>query len=148
MTANKQPIYTSVPDIGFVVIGAQNTKSDGTGTIGTDLWKAFTAGANGSYISKIRLNPTASVAASALAATVVRVFLSSQTSGATTTANTFLVGEYALGAQTADQTTTATFPIDIPMGFAIPANWTVLCSTHIVNNANTAWVAAVYGGDY
>lgn len=148
MTANKSPIFTLTPNVGNVVIGTQNTKSDGTGTIGTDLWKAFTSGANGSYLQKVRFNPTASAAATALAATTLRIFLSSVGSGATTTANTFLYQEIAAAAQTADQTTVATFPLEVPMLLAIPSGWFVLLSTHIANNANTAWIGTVYGGDY
>lgn len=148
MTANASPIFGLTPVIGRVVIGAQNTKSDGTGTIGTDLWKGFTAGADGAYINKIRLIPTASVAATALAASVIRIFLSTLASGATATTDTSLFQEVAVAAQTADQTTSGVFYFDITVGFAIPANTTILFSTHIANNANTAWVANVIGASY
>jgi hypothetical protein len=148
MAANTSPIFGLTPVFGQVVIGTQNTKSDGTGTIGTDIWNGFTAGADGAYVAKIRIQPTASVAATALAATTIRIFISTVESGATTTADTSLYQEITAAAQTAAQTTTATFFHEIILGFAIPANATILFSTHIANNANTAWKATVFGASY
>jgi hypothetical protein len=148
MPANTSPVFGLTPVLGQVVISTQNTKSDGTGTIGTDLWLGFTAGADGAYLNKIRLVPTASVAATATVATVLRIFLSTVSSGATSTTNTSLYQEVAVASQTAAQTTTGTFFFEIPMGFAIPANSTVLFSTHIANAANTAWKATTLGGSY
>jgi hypothetical protein len=148
MAANVSPIFGLTPVLGQVVISTQNTKSDGTGTIGTDLWLGFTAGADGAYINKIRLSPTASVAATATVATVIRIFLSTVSSGATATSNTSLFQEQAVGIQTAAQTTTGTFFFEIPMGITIPANSTILFSTHIANAANTAWKAVILGASY
>jgi hypothetical protein len=148
MAANVSPIFGLTPVLGQVVISTQNTKSDGTGTIGTDLWLGFTAGADGAYINKIRLSPTASVAATATVATVIRIFLSTVSSGATATSNTSLFQEQAVGIQTAAQTTTGTFFFEIPMGITIPANSTILFSTHIANAANTAWKAVTLGASY
>jgi hypothetical protein len=51
MPANQIPIYVVAPRIGAVSIATANTNRDGTGTIGT----VFTAGANGSRISRIRI---------------------------------------------------------------------------------------------
>lgn len=149
MSANTEPIYTLTPVVsGVAVGGAANTKSDGQGTIGTDIFKAFQAGANGSYVTRIRLHPVATVAATATTATLLRIFISSATSGATTQANTFLFQEVAAPSQTADHSTSATNFIEIPFGFALPANYTILVSSHVVNAANTSWTAMVVGGDY
>ncbi len=148
MPANTAPIYTLTPDVTGVVIGTQNTRSDGNGTIGTDIWLAFTAGAEGSFVSKIRFTPIASVAATATAATVLRIFIATVSSGSTTSSNCRLFQEIAAGAQTAAQTTTATFFHEIPLNFALPAGHTILVTTHIANNANTNWMALVFGGDY
>lgn len=125
-----------------------NTKNDGTGTIGTDILLALTAGSNGSFIDKIRLHPVGSTAATATTATVARIYMSTQTSGATTNANTKLWQEVACPAQTTDQTTTATVPIDIPMGIRIPAGETILFSMHHAAAANTAWEVNVIASDY
>lgn len=149
MAANTAPIFTLTPNVNGVAITAACTKSDGTGTIATDVFKAFTAGSAGSWISKVRFNPCATTAGTATTATVGRVFLSSQTSGATTGAtNTWLIGEITLSAQTADSTSAAVNSLDIPCNFAIPAGYTILVTCHAAPAANSAWQATVYGGDY
>ena len=51
MPANQIPIYVVTPRIGAVSIATANANRDGTGTIGT----VFTAGSNGSRITKIRI---------------------------------------------------------------------------------------------
>jgi D-3-phosphoglycerate dehydrogenase len=50
--------------------------------------------------------------------------------------------------QIADQTTTATSPVEIPLGFALPAGYTILVSMHHAAAANTSWSFTVIGGDY
>lgn len=148
MTANTNPVYSLVPNVNAATPSAGNTKSDGSGTIGTDIFKALTAGTNGSWLSKIRLNPIATVAGTATTATVGRVFISSQASGATTSANTYLVAEVTLSSQTADSSSAATYYSEIPLNVAIPAGWTVLVTNHVAPAANTGWQSTVYGGDY
>lgn len=151
MAAGTSPIYTATPNVGFATwtnSTTANTDSDGTGTIGTDILKAYTTGANGSYIQKVRLVPTASTASTATTATVGRVYFSSQTSGATTNANTYRIDEVACPAQTADAPTTANSFIDIPVGMALPASYTILFSMHHAAAANTAWQIIVFAGDY
>lgn len=149
MTANTNPIFGIAPNAGGVAITAANTSSAGGGTIGTDIFKAFTAGANGAWISKVRLNPVATVAGTATSATVGRVYLSSKTSGATAAGtDTWLIAEVTLAAQTADSTSAATNPIEVPCNFAIPAGYTILATTHAAPAANTSWQATVYGSDY
>jgi hypothetical protein len=148
--ANIDPVYSKVGSISGIAVGASaNTKSDGQGTIGTDIFKVFTADAtNGSYVSRIRLSPVGTVAATATSATVLRIFISSQTSGSTTQTNTWLFQEVAAPAQTTDQTTTATNFIEIPLNIALPPSYTILVSSHIVNAASTSWTATVFGGNY
>lgn len=152
MAVNNDPLLSGKGNTGSVVwlpATTANTKSDGTGTIGTDILKAFTADSTyGAFVQKVRLNPQASVATTATTATVARIFISSVTSGATTNANTFLWAEVACPAQTADQTTAVTNPIEIPLGFALPAGWVILVSMHAAAAANTSWSFIVIGGDY
>jgi len=148
MPANTAPIFGVTPDISGVQMTAVNTRSDGNGTIGTDIWKAFTAGANGSWISKVRIVNTATSAATATAATTVRIFISSQTTGSTTGANTFCIGEIAMPAITAAATTSATVGQELPCNFALPASWTILVTYHVALNANTGLTAIVFGTDY
>lgn len=149
MPGNSDPIYSRVGKVSAVAVTAANTSSQGGGTIGTDIFKAFEADAtNGSFVRDVRLSATASVAATATTATVARIFISSVTSGATTSSNTHLFAEVALGAQTADQTTSATFPIVVPLNIALPPSYTILVTNHAAPAANTQWKVIVTGGDY
>lgn len=148
MPANSIPRFTKIGDIASVLVTAANTSSQGGGTIGTDIFKAFTAdNTNGSFVERVRWMPTAT-AATTTTATVGRVFLSSVSSGATTSANTYLIAEVTLPAIAADNASTAVQPLDVPLGLALPAGWTVLVTTHAAPAANTAWRAVVFGGDY
>lgn len=150
MPPNVDPIYTDTPDVGPpVAITAGLTRSDGTGTIGTDIFKVFTAGADGSWISKVRFSLVASAAATTTTATVARVYLSSQSSGATTGGtNTWLLQEVALPSASAAHSTNPTNPIEVPLNFAIPTGHTILVSTHASPAANTSVHAVAIGGDY
>jgi uncharacterized protein with beta-barrel porin domain len=151
MAAGTTPIFTLVPEIGaniWLPATTANTKSDGVGTIGTDMLLLFTSGADGSFLNKIRFSPSASVAATATTASVIRVYLSTQSSGATTNANTHLIGEIAAPSQTADQTTTATNYLELPLGFAIQTGYSVLFSMHHAAAANTSWKGVCFAGDY
>jgi uncharacterized protein with beta-barrel porin domain len=151
MAAGTTPIFTIVPEIGaniWLPATTANTKSDGVGTIGTDMLLLFTSGADGSFLNKIRFSPSASVAATATTASVIRVYLSTQSSGATTNANTHLIGEIAAPSQTADQTTTATNYLELPLGFAIQTGYSVLFSMHHAAAANTSWKGVCFAGDY
>lgn len=125
-----------------------NVKNDGTGTVGTDILLAYTAGASGAFIDRVRLQPVGGTAATATTATVGRVYISTITSGSTTSANTQLWQEVACPAQTTDQTTTATVPIDVPMGIRVAASDTILFSMHHAAAANTAWQVHVIVSDY
>lgn len=151
MGANTSPIYTLTPKLGkntWLPATTANTTSNGTSTIGTSSLLLFTGGTNGSYIEKIRIIPNASTAATATTASVARFYTSTVSSGATTSADTHLFAEQAVPAQTADQATVGINYWDIPCGFAIPANTTILMTMHHAAAANTSWQATVFGGDY
>lgn len=150
MAANTAPIFGLTPNYGPVNVTAALTKSDGTASaIGTDIFKAFTTGAAGSWISKVRFSPGATTANTATTATVGRVYFSTQSSGATTGGtNTWLIAEATLASQTADSSTAATNPIDIPLNLALPTGYYILVSTHHAPAANSLWEAEVFGTDY
>lgn len=159
MAANTSPIWSLSPSIFGCQFTVANTRSDGAGTIGTDIFKAFTADAtNGSYVSRIRLACVGIVAATATSSTVLRVFISSVSSGTTNGAGTpapplaspncWLFTEIAQAAQTTDSSSAATYQVEIPLNFALPAGWTILVSTHVVAAANTHYQATVFGGNY
>lgn len=152
MTANTAPIYTLTPQCtGSVWTSSStaNTKNDGTGTIGTDILLAFTADAtNGSRVERLRFYPCASTASTATTATVLRVYVSTKTSGSTTRTDTFLFAEIACPSTTADQATVAINMVEIPMGFSLPAESTILWSMHHAAAANTSWSCVAMGGGY
>ena len=147
MAANTSPIFTIVPDFSAVRITAANTSSAGGGTVGTDIFLAFSPGANGSYLQKIRFSLVESTINTASAACVLRVFLSTQSSGSTTASDTWLIQEVVAATQTPSSTLSGS-PIDIPLNFAIPSNYYVLVSASIPPANNTHWNANVFAGDY
>jgi len=152
MPVNNAPLLAGKPINGRAVWlpgTTANTKSDGTGTIGTDMLLLYTADSTyGGFVQKIRLNPQASAAATATTATVVRIYISTKTSGSTTNADTTLFDEITLPAQTADQATSATNKIEIPIGIAMKAGETILVSMHHAAAANTSWGIFAIAGDY
>ena len=150
MAINIDPVYSRLGQIQGVDIGdVANTKSNGSGTIGTDMYLAYTAdGVFGGWVSRIRFSPQSNNAATATAATVLRTYISTQNSGATTPNDTWLIQEVAAPAQTADQTTTATNFIEVPLNFALPPSGSILCSSHVANTTHTGWTAVVFGGKY
>ena len=151
MAANFNPIYTLTPNVGFAKIStaAANVKSDGTGTVGTDLFLAFTSGTNGSFVQRIRFNAIASAAAVNTVATTLRVFLSTVNTGTTTSANTSLLAEIsAPGTLSAANSTNAVLFYDFPLNMAIPTGRYILISQHNAQTTNQQWQGTVFGGDY
>lgn len=148
MPGNTDPIWTRNGKISSVLVTAANTSSQGGGTIGTDIFLAFTADStNGSFVQRVRLIPTATTPTTTTA-TVARIFISTQASGATTSANTFLVAEVTLPAIAADNASAAAIYYDVTLGVPLPASGTILVTNHASPAANTAWRATVFGGDY
>lgn len=149
--ANTAPIFTLAPRFSGTRITATVNNSQGNGTIGTDHFLAFTAGANGSYLQKVRFTLTGATANTISVAGILRVYLSTQSSGPITSSNTWLIQEVTAATQTPNVVTTltgATYPIDVPLNFAIQSGYDILVSVSAVAGANTVWVATTYGGDY
>lgn len=148
MPGNQNPIFSRVGARSGVYITAGNGRSDGTGTVGTNMFLAFSADAtNGSYVQRVRFTP-AGASAVTTSSTIGRVFLSNVSSGSTANTNTFLFQEVVLPAVNAANSTNATVAIEVPLNFALPPGSTILVSTHASPVANTSWVAQVIGGDY
>ena len=145
MPANTSPIYSIVGAVdsvatnnsGLIVGPTANTAQDGTGT----LYKAFTAGANGSYIQKIRFRPVGSPAA-----TVCRVFISSSTT--TNATNTWLYDEITLPATTLSQTA-ATSVFELPINVALDPNYLLYVTFGTsTGSAGTGYSVVTIAGDY
>ena len=147
MAANTQPQFTLNGNVSSIAVTAGNTSSEGGGTIATDTFKAFTAGANGSFVESVLWMPTATTNTS-MTATVGRVYVSSIASSTTTSANTYLIAEVVLPAVSADHATIPVYSIEVPINRRIPANWTILVQNNVAPAANTQWIATVFGGDY
>lgn len=152
MPANTAPVFVLTPNIGKCLFPTTGlTKSDGASGasgIGTDMSLAFSAGANGSFVEKIRMSPVATAAATATQATVLRIYLSTVSSGVTANTNTVLIQEIGAAAQTADHSTNATFFFEVPLNIKLPTGYFILVSTHTAPIANTNWEAVVFGGDF
>lgn len=152
MPANTSPIYTLTPNVGQVKITttAALVRSDGSAAnaIGTDQFLAFTAGANGSFIQRVRFNTVASAANVTSIATTLRVFLSTVNTGTPTSANTFLLAEIGVPAIATSNQTNPTSYYEIPLNIAIPASRYILVSQHLAQTSNQQWQATVFGGDY
>jgi len=138
MAAGTAPIFTEAPrtDWGVVPLATANTTIDLTS--GTILL-VFTAGADGSYLSRIKFRSLGTNTA-----TVARVWINN---GATTAtlANNILWGEITLAATTVSQVA-ALVDYEMPLGFAIPAAYRVYCTTGTTVAAGYA--VSVVGGDY
>ena len=145
MPANTSPIFSIVGAVdsvasnnsGLVVGPTANTALDGSGT----LYKAFTAGANGSYVQKIRFRPVGSPAA-----TVARVFISDNTT--TSATDTWLYDEITLPAVTLSQTA-ASSVFEIPLNFALDPNYLLYVTFGTsTGSSGTGYSVVVIGGDY
>jgi len=148
MAGNVNPQFTLNGVIGSARVTAANASSAGGGTIGTDIFKIVTADAtNGTFIEFVRCMAIGTTPTNTTA-TVLRLFASSITAGATTNADTFLIAEVALPITAADNAATAVNPLDIPVNFRLPAGWTLLVTNHAAPAANTNWIATAVGGDY
>ena len=145
MAANTSPIYsivgatdsTAFNNSGTVSGPTANTALDGSGT----LIKAFTAGANGSYIQKIRFRQVGSPAA-----TVCRVFISS--SSTTSATNTWLYDEITLPAVTLSQTA-ASSVFELPLNIAVDPNFLLYVTFGTsTGSAGTGYSVVTIAGDY
>jgi len=145
MAANTAPIYSIAGDVtsvaalnsGLVVGPTANTAQDGSGT----LYKAFTAGSNGSYVQKIRFRPVGSPAA-----TVCRVFISS--SSTTSATVTWLYDEITLPAVTVSQTTASSI-FELPMNFALNASYLLYVTFGTsTGSTGTGYSIVTVAGDY
>ena len=150
MAAGTDAIYTRNVKSPFgAILSAANASSQGGGTIGTDIFLAGTAGSvDGSFSVRVRFYLTATTPTTSTAA-VARIFVSSVSSGATTSANTMCIGDVVLGSLSAASTTVNTPHIDFFIGVGLEASRSILVTTSVAPAANTAWRAILLGhGDY
>jgi hypothetical protein len=138
MAQNTAPIFTQTPNIGIGSIAVSNSVSPFDMISGPSS-SVFTAGISGSYVSKIRIKPSGSTAA-----TVLRFFLNN--GGVTTNAtNNSLYAEISIPAITVS-TTLAQNDFEIPMNIAIPGSYSI----YGISSAFTTggFEITVIGGNY
>ncbi len=143
MAANVSPIYTLTPQLakdGTTGMNALITAAaaDYTGA-GANNVLVHTAGANGSYVRRLRLK-----AGGTNVAAVMRVYINNGSANTSATNNSFY-GEITLSATTA-VTTSATVDVDYPMDFALPAGWRIYVGLGAAVAAG--WVVTAIAGDY
>lgn len=143
MTANTSPIYTLTPDVsanGGTTMGTTLTTATGdyTGVSGNHVLE-HTAGANGSYVRKLRFKPIGTNVA-----TVARIYLNNGSTNGTGSNNSFF-GEISLPATTATNTA-ATVEIDYPMEIALPASFRIYVG--LATTVAAGWNCVCVAGQY
>ena len=138
MPANTSPIFSIAGDAQWVTATDANNVGNITG--GT-IYLAFTAGANGSYVQKIRFRHTGANSA----AVVARVFINN--GGATgTAANNTLFDEITIAANATFVTNAASINYELPLGFALPSGYRIYVALGAAAAGGIA--CTVIGGDY
>lgn len=150
MAGNIDPIASKIGYVdtpGAQVRTAAAVVFDGTGTIGTDIYKIWTSDATNSGFLRSAIIKYSATAATASNACVLSFFLSSKTSGATTDADTIRVKEIAIPALT-PSTTVALPDMEVVFGYPLSPGWTLLCKVSVTQPAACGFVVTGIGGKY
>jgi hypothetical protein len=149
MAQNTSPIFGLTPRIGTgnITTTATSTRSDGVGTVGTNLFLTFTAGPSGSFVQKVRFFSVASTPVTSVA-TVLRTFYSTVNTGTLVASDAALLGEISVGALASANATNATNFYELPLNFAIPSGSYILVSQHAAQTTNQNWTSFVIASDY
>jgi hypothetical protein len=137
MAVNTAPIFSKRGDIQWspTPLTAANTAKDGTGTVST----IFTAGADGAFVQRLVARPLGTNVA-----TVLRLFVNN--GGANTVAtNNSLIAEMTLAATTLSEVA-AQPPYELPLSFALPSGYKLLCTLGTAVAAG--YELTVFGGSY
>lgn len=148
-----QPRFTSTANLGRVSIptATAQVKSNGTSAgAGVDfMYNLLTAGASDTLVETVRFYCVASAAAVTSVATTLRVYVSTVASpGATTAADTFLLGEISVPAVASSHSTNATNYYDLVLNKVIPTGTYLHVSQHVAQTANQNWIAIAFAGDF
>ncbi len=147
---NTNPIFSKASDVQISgpIITAASVVHDGSGTIATDVYKVFSADAtNGGYCEKLIFKYVANATTTSVAA-MLKIYIASVTSGATTNSNMALIGEIALPTTGTLSTTVVAATYEYPIGFAIPAGYSICCKITVAQSANTGWMCTAVAGKY
>jgi len=139
MAANTTPIFTLTPNLTVVASAAQNTASDGSGTLIT----AFTAGTNGSLLESITFR-NSQVSPALSSAMVGRVYVT-DTAGA----NPRLLEEVAIAAATRSASVVgASSVINFLNGLPLASGQIVKVTTSVYAGVQDLVHVVSKGGDY
>jgi len=142
--ANKAPVYSLQGDNssdGSTAMAPTFTTAaaDYTGATATNNKLVFTAGANGSYVQRLRFKAIGTNTAS-----VARIFINNGSANTTATNNSFY-GEISLPATTASAVA-ATVEIDYPMNLALPPGFKIYVG--LGTTVAAGWVVTPVAGKY
>lgn len=143
MAANTLPVFTKKGNLTAngsttMVAGMVTATADLTGVSANHVL-AHTAGADGSYIKRIRFKATGTNTA-----TVARIYLNNGSTNVTATNNQF-IGEVTLPATTLNNAG-ATAEVDYPMEMMIPATFRIYIG--LGTTVAASWIPTCIAGDY
>ena len=142
--ANKTPIYSiggdnSVDSTTTMASTFTTAAADYTGATATHNKLVFTAGANGSYVQRLRFKAIGTNVGS-----VARVYINNGSVNTTAANNTF-IGEVSLPATTA-VATAATSDVDYQINFALTPNFRIYVG--LGTTVAAGWVCFAVAGEY
>jgi len=144
MPANTSPIFSIAGESQWTTLMTANNP---THVSGNTSYLVFTAGANGSYVQKIRFRHFAiAINTSNANATVARVWINNG-SDVTVVANSTLFDEITIATMTYSAAA-AQVNYELPLNFALPPTYRLYVTLGVAPTANTAIQATVIGGDY
>lgn len=148
-TLNTAPIFSGVGKVGITTIGQASTNINSQApVIGTNVFVAFSSGSSGSYVQKVRFQYTSTTSAINSVATVFKVYYSTVNTGTPTATQIALIADIQAPAQTGITSAISTYPIEVPLNFAMPASTYILVGQTIAQTAGSGYSVTVYGGDY
>lgn len=153
MPANTNPIFVLTSNIGKTLINAANTATDGSGTIGTNIFLLLTAGSNGSRIDSITFTNAAASGVNTSSNTRVACYISTQSSGATNNTNTFIFTEGLIPSDVARSATNtgSTITFNFAGGLLIPSGTNILVTSSVysvVAPLSDIYSVVARGGNY
>ena len=143
MAANTAPIYSLSPDVSAngtttMPVAMTTATGDYTGASANHVL-VYTAGSNGGYIRRLRLNAIGTNVAS-----VARIYINNGSAN-TTAANNVLFGQVSLPAITATNTG-STIEVDYPTEFAINAGFRIYVG--LGTTVASGWICTAIAGQY
>lgn len=138
-----EPQFVTTPKTAWATLTAVNATAsknhDGTGTLDTEIFEIFEAGASGGYVESVK-----ALSLGTNTASVLRVFLNNGSTNGTA-ANNSLIAEAALPETTITELA-ASADVEILLGISIPAGYKLLAC--LGTAVATGWQVSALGADY